>query len=407
MNILFISQYFWPENFRINDLAMGLHERGNKVTVLTGIPNYPEGRFFPGYGLFNKVKQDYNGVSVRRVPLIPRGRGGWFRLVINYLTFTFFAIFLGPLICRDKYDVIFFSLSPFTEGFPALLFKWIKKAPTIYWVQDLWPESLSATGLVSSKKMLMFVERLIRLIYRGCDKVLVQSQAFIPSLERMGVEKERIDHLPYSAEELYRPVKLESDAPERLNIPGGFRIMFAGNIGASQDFDTILDAAEILREHPDIHWVIIGDGRLRQWVEEQVRDRGLSETFHLLGQHPVESMPRYFALADVMLVTLKKEPIFALTIPCKIQSYLACAKPVIAAIDGEGSRIISEAGAGMAVPAEAPEALARAVLEMSRMPASEREAMGRQSLEYFEDKFERNKLIILLEEWMKDLSGRA
>lgn len=179
MRILIVTQYFWPESFRINDIALGLRDKGHKVTVLTGQPNYPAGSFFPGYGFFKKIREDYNGVDVVRVPLLPRGSGGGVRLVLNYLSFAFFASILAPFRCRSGYDVIFvYEPSPITVGLPALLLKKLKHAPIMFWVQDLWPESLSATGAVRSAWVLKLVERLVRSIYRGCDVILVQSRAF-------------------------------------------------------------------------------------------------------------------------------------------------------------------------------------------------------------------------------------
>lgn len=406
MKILFISQYFWPENFRINDLALGLSEKGHDVTVLTGIPNYPQGQFYPGYGVFSKRRQDHGGVRVVRVPIIPRGKGGTFQLIVNYLSFTVFAAFLGPLYCRDHYDLIFFSLSPFTEGIPAMLFKKIKKAPTVFWLQDIWPESLSATGAISSPFVLKMVRTLVRSIYRECDMILTQSRVFSSYIERDGISPDRIRYFPNSAEDLYKPVTLEADASERTNIPPGFKVVFAGNIGTAQDFGTILSAAERIKHYNDIHWVIIGEGRMRPWVEEQVKMRGLSETVHLIGRYPMETMPRFFALADVLLVTLKREPIFALTIPGKVQSYLACARPIIAALDGEGARVVEESGAGLACPAEDPDALAETVLKMYHMTTDERARMARQGRAYFEDNFERHMLLDRLDGWFSELVGR-
>lgn len=404
MNILIVTQYFWPENFRINDLALGLKEKGHQVTVLTGIPNYPEGRFFPGYGCFKKTREDYQGVKVVRVPLVTRGNGGAIRLSLNYLSFALCASVLAPFLCRGKFDLIFvYEPSPITVGLPALLLKKIKSAPVIFWIQDLWPESLSATGAIRSKKALKTVEKLVRFIYSGCDLILVQSRAFSLSIESRGVDPSRIAYFPNSAEELYKPVEVGQDAPERKKIPTGFCVMFAGNIGAAQDFKTILSAAEQLKEYDDIHWVIVGDGRMRSWVEAQIEEHGLTRTFHLLGRHSVETMPRFFSLADVLLVTLKREPIFALTIPSKVQSYLACAKPIIAALDGEGARVIEESGAGVTCSAENPRALAEAVLKMYRLTKSDLHDMGLSGRRYFEQHFERNILLGRLDHWLKDL----
>ena len=183
--------------------------------------------------------------------------------------------------------------------------------------------------------------------------------------------------------------------------------MFAGNIGAAQDFETILAAAALLRNETAIQWLVLGDGRLRKWVEDEIATRGLQETFHLLGRHPPEAMPRFFAQADAMLVTLRKAPIFALTLPAKVQSYLACAKPVIAALDGEGARVVTEAGAGIAVPAGDPAALANAVRELARLDANERQAMGARGRAYFEQHFEREMLLSRLEGWMQELKRVA
>ena len=402
MHILLVTQYFWPEEFRINDLAVGLEESGHTITVLTGIPNYPVGRYFSGYGLFKRRVENYLGVKVIRVPLVPRGKGS-IRLVLNYLSFAFFSSVLGPLYCRDNFDVIFvYEPSPITVGLPALVLKKIKSIPILFWVQDLWPESLSATGVVKSEIILTMVKKLVRYIYSHCDRILVQSKAFSPSIERLGVDSGHIRYFPNSAEELYKPIVVEPDAPEVKILPDGFRVMFAGNIGAAQDFTTILGAAEKLKDFAEIHWIIIGDGRMRPWVEAQISQRSLTETVHLLGRHPVELMPRFFSLADVMLVTLKKEPIFSLTIPAKVQSYLACAKPIIAALDGEGARIIEEAGAGIACPAENPAALAEGVLKFYHMPKPELHDMGMRGRRYFEHHFERTVLLERLNKWINE-----
>ncbi len=403
MRILIVTQYFWPENFRINDLAQGLVELGHRVTVLTGKPNYPQGRFFEGYRLWGRAQELYGSIEVRRVPLIPRGGGGGWRLALNYLSFALSASMLGPLRCPGPYDLIFvYEPSPVTVGIPARILKWRRKAPVMFWVQDLWPESLSATGAVRSPFLLKLVEQLVRWIYRGCDLVLVQSEAFLPSISLLGVDPARILYFPNSAEDLYQPVS-RAELPEHGSLPKGFRVMFAGNIGAAQSVDTILGAAERLRGNPDIHWVILGEGREASRLAAEIARRDLAGQVHLPGQHPLESMPAWFAQADVLLATLRRDPIFALTVPAKIQSYMACARPIIAALDGEGGRIVTTAGCGLAVPAEDPEALAKAVLNMYNMRALEREEMGRRGRIYFEANFERNSLLRRLDHWMKRL----
>jgi glycosyltransferase involved in cell wall biosynthesis len=408
MKILLVSQYFWPENFRINDLVLGLIERGHRVTVLTGKPNYPSGRFFPGYGLVRGHAENYYGADVRRVPLLPRGSGGAVRLFLNYASFAVAATILGPFLCRDEYDAILvYEPSPITVGLPALWLKRLRGVPVFFWVQDLWPESLSATGAVRSAWVLRWAEKLVRFVYKGCDRILAQSRAFFQPIQALGVEPARILYFPNSAEPLYRPVKSSPANRAQAGVPNGFVVMFAGNVGAAQDFETIIQAAERLKSHADVHWVIVGDGRMRSWVEEQVRARALSSNFHLLGSHSIEAMPHFFAMADAMLVTLKKDPIFALTIPSKVQSYLACGRPIIAALDGEGAQVVREAGAGLTVPAEDAAALADVVLAMSRMDRAQREAMGSRGRSYFERNFQREMLLERLEGWLREACGRG
>jgi colanic acid biosynthesis glycosyl transferase WcaI len=403
MRVLIVSQYFWPENFRINDLVEGLLDRDHEITVLTGLPNYPSGSFVPGYGWSGPYRESFGKADVLRVPVVPRGGGGGLKLTINYLTFAFFASLVGPWRLPGPYDVIFvYEPSPITVGIPARIISWIKKAPIVFWVQDLWPESLSATGAVKSQSILNIVAYLVRWIYRGCARVLVQSEAFFDPVAQMGVPQDRIAYFPNSAEALYTPLPAQMpwDGPA---LPDGFRIMFAGNIGAAQSFETLLSAAEILRPHLQIKWIIVGDGRLRGWLESEVARRGLQDCIHLVGRFPAESMSRWFAQADVMLTTLCRDPIFALTIPAKVQSYMACAKPIVAALDGEGARIVEAAGAGIAVPAEDSQALADAVLRLQCLPASELKVMGSRGRSYFESHFERNYLLDRLEYWLDDV----
>lgn len=404
MNILIVTQYFWPENFRINDLALGLIERKHKVTVLTGMPNYPEGHFYSGFSFFGPFRQNYQGIKIWRVPLLPRGKGGKFRLALNYISFAFFASISAPFLCRGEFDLIFvFEPSPITVGLPALVIKKFRSIPILFWVQDLWPDSLFATGAVRSKKILKWVERLVRFIYHRCDKILCSSRAFIPSITKICGDSKHIFYFPQSVEIFYKPLDINADVPEDIVLPTGFRIMFAGNIGVAQSFDTIFAAAEKLMGYPDIHWIIIGEGRMRAWAEAQVRIRKLEKSVHFFGKYPSEAMPTFFALSDVLLVTLKRDPIFALTIPAKIQSYLACSKPIIAVLDGEGARIIDEAKAGISCPAEDAHALATAVLKMYHLPKNVREKQGESGRIYYEENFERNTLMDRLEGWMEEL----
>lgn len=407
MRILIVTQYFWPESFRINDLAAGLRAAGHEVEVLTGMPNYPGGSLFPGYGCLQPATDDFEGIRVVRVPLVTRGRSKGLRLIINYLSFAFTAMLLGPLRCRGHFDaVLVYEPSPITVGLPGLLMARLKKAPALLWIQDLWPDTLDAMGFKSKGLVFKMAGGLSNLIHRNCDLLLVQSKGFIPRLEDRGIPGSRIAYFPNWAESFYRPPSTENGSADPMRGIVGFRIVFAGNIGSAQSFETIVKAAVQLRDAPDIHWVVLGDGNRRDWLAAQIKALGLEHRFHLLGHKPPEDMPAYFAHADALLVTLRADPVFTLTIPSKIQSYLACAKPVVAAIDGEGAAVMQEAGAGVVCSAEDGVALAEAVLKIYRMSPEERTACGVRGRRFYEDNFERSLLLNRLNGWIDQL-GRG
>ena len=407
MRILVVSQYFWPENFRINDVVTGLRDRGHEVTVLTGIPNYPEGKPFQGYSPVSTKREMYNGIPVVRTPHLMRGGGRGRDLTLNFLSFALSASLSGILRLGKAFDIIFvYEPSPITVGLPAVVLKKHLKIPLVFWVQDLWPESLTATGAIKSPIIIQMVSKMVRFIYRHCDRILIQSKAFIEPIQELGVNPCRICYFPNSAESTYCPIPRETAKLSGVEWPDGFCVLFAGNLGAAQDFPTILSAAENLREFNDIHWVILGDGRMFNWVQQEVKSRNLSQTVHLLGRFPSELMPQFFSLSEALLVTLKKDPIFSITIPSKVQSYLACAKPIIAALDGEGARIINEATAGITCKPEDPQALMNSVLRIYEMSAEERQRMGCNGRKYFEQNFERERLIDRLVGWFDELRGR-
>lgn len=407
MRLLVITQYFWPENFRINDLVEGLIQRAYEVTVLTGLPNYPSGKLSPGYTLRGPYTEHFGSAELVRVPLIPRGKAGGLNLVLNYLSFAVTASVLGNWRCKGHYDAILvFEPSPITVGIPARIIAKLKGAPILFWVQDLWPESLSATGAVRSPQILKAVEGLVRWVYKGCARVLVQSEAFVQPVARLGVPLDKINYFPNSAEAIFRGGSSDKKWTGPT-LPTGFRVMFAGNIGTAQSIATILAAAKILRPYSDIHWIIVGDGRLAGWLKKEVVERGLASQIHLMGQFPLASMPDWFAQADLMLATLRRDPVFALTIPSKIQSYLACAKPIVAALDGEGARIIQLSGAGFTAAAEDAEGLAVAVQNIYKMAPAERKVLGENGRKYYEKNFDRETLLDKLDVWLKETKVKS
>jgi len=406
MRILIVSQYFWPENFRISDLALALKERGHEVTVLTGMPNYPDGKLYDGYSWWKKRRETMQGISLVRVPLFVRRESRSWQLVLNYFSFVFSACLFAPWLLRKKpFDVIFtYEVSPVTVGIPAILLSRLKNAPMLFWVQDLWPETLSAMGAIKSPRILSAVGFMVKNIYHGCDRILVQSKGFVEPAVAVGAEKAKIKYFPNWAESLYQPKELAPSAKERVEVPNtGFVVMFAGNLGVAQSLDTIITAAELLKEE-DIHWIFLGDGRRRARLQDEVKGKQLNKVY-LLGSRPMETMPAYFSLADVMLVTLKDNPVMAATIPGKVQSYLACGRPVIGALNGSGAVVIEESGAGYCVDSGDAAGLAAAVLKMSKLSEGERKMMGESALRYYKENFDRDMLISQLEKWMQEMSG--
>lgn len=406
MRILIVSQYFWPENFRINDLALALKEKGHTVTVLTGMPNYPAGRVYNGYRWWSKRQDVMQGVPIFRVPLFVRRKSKSWHLLLNYLSFMFSACILGPrLLWKQKFDIVFIAqYSPVTVAIPAILISYLKSAGIVMWVQDLWPESLSTAGVIKSEKILSIVGYVVKKIYHNCDRILVQSEGFIEPVVKIGAEREKVRYLPNWAEALYHPMVLESSAKEHTEVPStGFVVMFAGNLGVAQSLGTIVKAAEILKDK-NIHWVLLGDGRQRSWLDAEVQSKHLNNV-HALGSRPLESMPRYFSLADAMLLTLKDNPAMAATIPGKLQSYLACGRPIIGALNGSGADIISNSRVGYCVPSGDYQGLADSVLKMSELSAAELQEMSECAISYYRNNFDRDMLVNQLGGHMHEVLG--
>nr|WP_246541588.1 glycosyltransferase family 4 protein [Collimonas antrihumi] len=380
-------------------MATALAGRGHEITVLTGWPNYPEGKIYEDFDKHPKKYADFNGVNVIRVPLAPRGQSA-LRLVVNYISFVFSASLLGSLkLIGKKYDLIFvYEPSPITVGLPAIFLKFIKKTPIAFWVLDLWPESLSAVGVVKSKRALNAVGMLVRFIYKNCDLILAQSKSFIGGIEKYCNESDKIKYFPNWSEDLFNK-ELVVMAPEVEKKKDVFNILFSGNIGDAQDFPTILSAAECLRDRNDIRWIIVGDGRMAGWVREQIEKRNLQNNVVMTGRFPLERMPSFFAHADALLVSLKANDIFAMTIPGKVQTYLSSGLPIVGALDGEGAEVVREAGAGFTCNAGDAEGLSIAVAKMAALSAEKRNVMGAAGKTYYLAQFEKKLLIDKLESY--------
>lgn len=404
VQILIVSQYFWPENFRVNDLTQELVKRGHGVTVLTGIPNYPAGKVFDAFKADPDAFDHYAGAKVCRVPMFARGTGS-LRLLLNYLSFVLAACLFGPWRLRGQFfDVIFvFEPSPVTVGLPAVLLGRLKQAPVVFWALDLWPETLAAVGVVRSPKVLAAIGCLVSFIYNRCALVLGQSRGFLKNIAKYCDDSSKIRYFPSWAEDVFCQDDLKY-APEVPRVEGAFNVLFAGNVGESQDFPAVLDAAESLKHNPAIRWLVVGDGRMTDWLRAEVSRRGLEQSFLLLGRFPVERMPSFYVHADALLVSLKRDPAFSLTIPGKVQSYLMAGLPLLGMLDGEGANVIRNAEAGLVCSAGDAACLAQSVLRLAAMSRVERLRLGSNGRDYANKEFNREVLMDRLEGWFVELA---
>ena len=405
MRVLVVSQYFWPEGFRINEVVRTLVEKGVEVDVLTGKPNYPEGTIFDGYRAWGTQVESWGGATVFRVPLFPRGARSAWRLALNYLSFVVTGTIFGPWLLRKRqYDVVFvYGLSPILLTIPAIFLSWIKRRKLIVWVQDLWPDSLAATGYVRSPGVLRGVKWVVRWIYRHTDLLLVQSHAFQVPVAALAPGKS-IVYYPNSVDVMFcEPPAADVVLPDVPAMDEGFPVVFTGNVGAGQAVEVMVDAAELLKPYPEISLVVFGKGSRWDWMREQVQARALTN-LHLPGRFPVNTMPGLMQKAGALLVTLADEPIFAVTVPNKVQAYMAAGRPILACLNGEGARLVIEAGAGLSVPAGDAKSLAAAVLQIYRMSFEQRTEMGANGRRYFKTHFDHNKLVDELMQHLRVMS---
>ena len=402
MNILIFTQYFWPEHFHINDIAKNLLSKNHFVDVLTGKPNYPEGIFYKGYSAFGFSQEDYSGVNVYRLPIFARGKNNRFRLAINYFSFLISSILFAPfLLRRRKYDLVFvYGVSPIFKVISATLIAKIKGAPLVLWVQDLWPDSVRATGHIKSEFLIKIIEKLVRFSYSRADLILVQSPSFVAEVMKYAPGKKILYHPNSVSDDFYTPLNLPEAKIQSLD--SGFNILFAGNIGAAQAFETIIDTAKYLEPYNEIKIVIIGNGSKFQWLRSKIEASNI-QNIKLEGRYPVEKMPSIMRKASALLVSLRDERIFNITIPNKLQAYLAIGKPIIASLNGEGATLTIKAKAGFAVPAGDAEALSKAIITLYKMTEEERFQMGENARIYFKRNFNQEILTDLLLGYFKDI----
>lgn len=385
--VLIYTNHFFPENFKVNEIAFMLSQEGVDVKIITGIPNYPEGKIYPGYGFFKRNSEQVNGVEVKRLWLIPRGNGSKIRLILNYISYFISCLFYTIYIAlfKKKYDVVFVHhTSPIFIMISPILYKWIKRPKMVLWDLDMWPDTLVALDVIKSRKMIVFLEKLMKWVYKRYDKLLIGSRSFAEKA-KIRVNSSKVDYFPNWAEDVFTKGEIIKPltAPE---FPKGFKIMYAGNIGEAQDFENIFKAMEVLKDE-DINWLIVGSGRWLQKLKTKVLNSGIETKVKFYGNNPLESMPYFFSKADIMFFSLQNKEIFSKTVPAKLQAYMASEKPIAGMISGEGNEIIKEANCGYSVESGDFKNFAKIILNFKRMSIPELNSLGKNGKEFYDKKF--------------------
>lgn len=399
-HILVISQYFYPEEFRINDICREWVKRGHKVTVVTGIPNYPQGKFFKGYGWFKKRKEEYEGVQIIRLPIISRGKGS-IRLALNYFSFVISGFF-WKLFTRVKADKVFiFEVSPMTQALPGVWYAKRRKIPCTIYVQDLWPENVEVVTGIHNKTIIGAIDKMVNSIYRRCDLILATSPSFVKRIEERTSAHDKdgnskVKYWPQYAEEFYKPAKKSPlpDMPEN----DSFKIVFTGNIGYAQGLDILPKTALLLKDKQvDCKFVIIGDGRYREEFEKEIDKCDVKEYFLFWGRKKPQEIPDYMAHCDVAFISFADNPLFEMTIPAKLQSYMACGMPILAAAGGETKRVVEEADCGWCCKLGDCEELAGTIEGLMKTDLKDLQQKKDNAFIYYSQYFEKNILLNKLE----------
>ncbi|RSD26966.1 glycosyltransferase family 4 protein [Mesobacillus subterraneus] len=392
-HILVIAQYFYPEQFRINDICTEWVNRGYKVTVITGIPNYPQGKYYDGYGLLKKRREVYNGIDIIRIPLVPRGNSS-VMLGLNYLSFVVSGFFWN-LFTKIQADYVFvFEVSPMTQALPGVWYAKKRNIPCYLYVQDLWPENVEIITGISNKYFIGSIGKMVDYIYSRCTKIFTTSNSFVKAIEKRDVPRKKIEYWPQYAEDFYLPLE-KREIPEIPN-DDAFNIIFAGNIGTAQGLDILPSTAMIIREaNPNarIRFNIVGDGRFKETLIDMVRSSNLDEMFNFIPKQPADRIPEFMAASDAAFLCLTEGPLFSMTIPAKLQSYMACGIPILASADGETKHIIEESNSGLSSPAGNAEKLADIIIDLSKKSKMELKQLGNNARVYYAEHFDKEELL--------------
>ncbi len=393
MRIVILTQWYPPEPVMLlQELAQSLQARGHEVTVLTGFPNYPSGQLYPGYSLRLRQQETLAGVPVVRVPLYPEHSKSGARRALNYLSFALSAALVG-LWNAPRPDVMFVYHPPLTVGLPAYVLSRLWRVPFVYQIQDMWPETLSATGMLDNERLLGWIGRFAKWVYATAAAILVISPGFFRNLVDKGVPPEKIRIISNWVDpEAYYRAAPEPQLAQGLGLAGRFNVMFAGNMGEAQGLETVIEAARLLEDDPQVQFVMVGDGIALPGLQQLAQERHVTNV-RFLGRYPAQEMPRLYALADALLVHLRNNSLFRITIPHKTLAYLGSGKPILAAVAGDVADLVVSIGAGIACVPENPSALAASVRFLQTLSDSDRQAMGERGVLAARSRYSREVLV--------------
>ena len=399
MKILVITQYFYPETFRVNALCAELVARGHNVTVLTGYPQYPGGKIYEGYGFNKPYETEWRGVKIERIKMRPRGKTP-FGLLWNCYSFVSEGK-KWVKKCREKYDAVYvFEVSPVTVGLPAVAYKKKFGTPIYFNVQDLWPENVEIVLGIRNKLIIKTINKIVDKIYSASDKILCSSNSFVENISQRGVPRDKLVFWPQFCTE---PQLSNATKPD-CYFENYFNIVFTGNIGEAQGLDLLVEAANNLKD-TNIRWFIVGDGRARERLEQKVSENNLGEIVMFVGKVSEEEANRYIYFADCAYLSFKKNKLFDMTLPAKLQSYMACGTPIIAAAGGESARVIKEAKCGFVCEQDADELVG--MVRNNVMQSIELDSMRINAKHYFDNHFAMNLVVNQLEDMMKQVYSKG
>ncbi len=386
MKILVISQYFYPESFRVNSFVKELVCRGHKVTVLTGFPQYPYGEIYDGYGFKIPYESNIFGAEVHRLRVIPRGHNS-IGMLKNCISFVIEGN-KWVRKCKEKFDLVYvFEVSPVTVGLPAVKYKKKFLTPIYFNVQDLWPDNVIEVLGINNKAIIGLINRIVHKIYKNSDKILCSSKGFVKNISDAGVPESKLVFWPQFCEtpdfsQTTKPDCYESDF---------FNIVFTGNIGYAQGLNLLIDTAELLKEKP-VRFYIVGDGRAKNELISLVKQKNLSSSVFFLGRVSEDEANRYVRFSDCAYLSFSDSKLFDLTIPAKLQTYLACGAPILGAVGGESAAIIREADCGL-VAQKNPLDIADKIENMMLLKKSDLDRFRNNSVSYFNSNFKMDKVI--------------